>query len=175
MRALPLLLLILSILSCQGGTTDQSDTYERKHLPDMIMHQSTMRLNQRGETPIEFSAASISYYPDDELAVMESVHFIQRDEEGNVRLEGSADRGELNTNGNILSLSGNVTLDEKSEKLSINTGEGLVYNSSTEEVTADGSVVVESEDGIFRGEGFYANLKLAEYSFRKLDEGTFTI
>ena len=172
---LSILLLIAFLSACSTGNVEEGGTSVEESLPDMVMRNAKMRLSQEGEEPIEFSVSSLSYYPEENVARLQGLSFTQCDSEGNVRLEGSADKGMIETEGNVLTLSGNVLLHQIGNGMRITTSDELEFKSESEEVSAQGKVEVESRDGRFSGMGFYGNLKSEEYSFRKLESGVFEI
>ena len=53
--------------------------------------------------------------------------------------------------------------------------DSLVFDSGNSMITADGSVYVQTGDGIFSGTGFAGDLKMDIYSFQSIDEGVFNL
>ena len=167
-----LILMLSAMLLLPSCTFDrhEEEKSEKLERPDMVLEHGTMQVHT-GDEPIILTSDLITYYSIDEYAELGAFTFSQKDSEGNIRLEGSADRGRINTSTRILTLEGEIHLKDIESGLTLQTEGVLIFDIENEEVTTDDSVMVEYEDGIFRGTGFYGNLRKEEYSFRKIEEG----
>ena len=172
-KALPLLLLSILLASC-SFVTDDGERSEKAKVPDIILEGARYTLGQSGEEPIFITSSRMTFYSTDERATAEDMSFVQYDSEGNVTLEGRADHADIDTGTRSMDLSGSVRLEQRRNGMLIEA-EALSFSSSTEEVEAEGSVYVRSDDGEFRGRGFKGDLREDAYSFQSIEEGIFAI
>ena len=171
-----LILLLASILLLPSCTFDrrEEEKSEKLERPDMVLERGTMQVHT-GDEPIMLSSERITYYSIDEYAELDAFTFSQKDSDGNIRLEGSADRGRINTSTRVLTLEGEIHLKDIESGLTLQTDGVLIFDIENEEVTTDESVMVEYKDGIFKGRGFYGNLRKEEYSFKEIEEGRLNV
>ena len=104
----------------------------------------------------------------------EALSFVQYNDDGNVRLEGSADNSVIDTESKRMELEGNVKLSENDSGMMIEA-DTLIFDSENEEITADGHVRVVSKDGEFEGTGFAGDLMTSSYSFASIEKGVFRL
>ena len=166
---IPLLMVLCLLPSCTFERNEEVKT-EKLERPDMVLERGTMQVHT-GEEPVMLSSEKITYYSIDEYAELGPFTFSQKDKDGNIRLEGSADKGKINTKTRVLTLEGDIHMKDMESGLVLQTTGVLVFDIENEEVTTDESVMVEYEEGVFRGTGFYGNLRKEEYSFREIEEG----
>lgn len=172
MRLLCLFLIILlsscSFISEEEGSTD--DTVR----PDIVLIGAEYTLGQAGENPIFIKSPRMTFYSSDNRAVTEALSFVQYDDDGNIIIEGQADSSDINTDTKVIDLSGSVMLRKVDDDMFIQA-DSLVFDSGNSMITADGSVYVQTGDGIFSGTGFAGDLKMDIYSFQSIDEGVFNL
>ncbi len=173
MRRLWLFPLILMLASC-SFVSDDGEEHAKLATPDIILEDAEYTLGQSGENPIFIRSSHIEFYSKDERAVTESLTFVQYNDDGEVRLEGSADSSEIDTGSKVMNLSGNVRLTENDSNMMIEA-DTLMFDSENEEMTADGHVKVVSSDGEFEGTGFAGDLKMDAYSFTTIEKGVFRL
>ena len=131
-------------------------------------------LGQSNESPIFIKSSRIEFYSKDNRATTEALSFVQYNDDGNVRLEGSADKSVIDTESKRMELEGNVKLSENDSGMMIEA-DTLIFDSENEEITADGHVRVVSEDGEFEGTGFAGDLMTSSYSFASIEKGVFKL
>lgn len=170
MRLLSLLLSILILTSCTFSSKEDQDKGEKVTVPDIILENAEYLLGQSGENPIVINGEKITFYSKDNRAELERFSFVQKDEDGSIILEGSADGGIINTKTKTMNLSGNVILRNASDDMEI-LAENLIYDSENDEASADGKVVIKSKEGNFSGEDFKGDLRNMVYSFSKMEDG----
>ena len=171
MRRVPALLaLSVLLVSCSFASKDEGPVKEKGVFPDIILENAEYLLGQSGENPIAITGGKITFYSKDNRAEMESFSFVQKDDDGNIILEGSADSGTVNTKSKKMELKGNVYLAKTDEQMEIRS-DSLSFDSENEEASAEGKVVVKSDKGSFSGYDFKGDLVNMVYSFSKLDEG----
>lgn len=164
------IMLALSLFpSCTFERKEDLKT-EKLERPDMVLEKGSMRVHTEDE-PVILTSDRITYWSIDEYAELGAFTFSQNGRDGKVRMEGSADRGRIDTGTRILTLEGDIRMRDNESGLMLQTEGTLTFDIDNEEVATDGSVVVEYEDGIFRGRGFYADLRKEEYSFVEIEEG----
>ena len=171
-----IILMLSAMLLLPSCTFDRNEEVKSEKLerPDMVLERGTMQIHT-GDEPVILSSDLITYYSIDEYAELGAFSFSQKDSDGNIRLEGSADKGRIDTGTRVLTLEGEIHLKDIESGLTLQTEGVLIFDIENEEVTTDDSVMVEYEEGIFRGTGFYGNLKKEEYSFRKIEEGRLNV
>ena len=172
-KILPLLLVALFLSAC-SFVSDDGERSEKIAVPDIILEDAKYTLGQSGESPILITSSRMVFYSKDERATAEDMSFLQYDDEGNITLEGRADHADIDTGDRSMLLSGTVRLVQHRDGMRIEAEE-LYFSSSTEEIEADGTVRVQSADGIFSGTGFKGDLREESYSFRSIEEGVFTL
>ena len=173
MRAVWIIAASLLIASC-SFVTDDGTEHEKLVTPDIILEEASYTLGQTGESPIFIKSSRIEFYSKDDRAFTESLSFVQYNDEGEIRLEGSADKSEIDTKSKRMELEGNVKLSENDSGMMIEA-DALSFDSENNEVTADGHVRVVSEDGEFEGTGFAGDLITSSYSFGSIEKGVFRL
>ncbi len=163
----------LLIASC-SFVTDDGTEHEKLVTPDIILENATYTLGQTGEPPIFITSSRIEFYSKDDRATTGALSFVQYNDQGEIRLEGSADRSEIDTDSKRMELEGNVKLSENESGMMIEA-DTLSFDSENDEVTADGHVRVVSEDGEFEGTGFAGDLITSSYSFASIEKGVFRL
>ena len=161
------------LASC-SFVSDDGEEHAKLATPDIILEDAEYTLGQSGENPIFIRSSYIEFYSKDERAVTESLTFVQYNDDGEIRLEGSADSSEIDTGSKVMNLSGNVRLTENDSNMMIEA-DTLMFDSENEEMTADGHVKVVSSDGEFKGTGFAGDLKMDAYSFTTIEKGVFRL
>lgn len=169
MKYIALLLLILALLSCTFSDKSE-EVHDKAALPTLILENSRYIVGQQNESPITINSKKIEFYSNDNLAIIENFSFEQKDDNGDIIVEGRADKGELNTYSKTMNLEGNVSLIQRSERMEINADK-LFFDPDNEEVSANGYVMVKSDQGEFSGSGFFADLKEQLYSFESIEKG----
>ena len=174
MKKLFIILFVFILVSCTFSSKDDGEAGPKTVVPDIILENAVYTLGQKGENPIVIEGDKITFYSKDNRAELESFSFYQEDEDGNVVLEGSADKGLINTKNKTMELEGNVRLAKLDDGMEI-LAESLFFDSDREEASADGKVVVKSKEGAFKGEDFKGDLKNMVYSFAKMEDGNIEI
>ena len=172
-RILWVITVSLLMASC-SFVSDDGTEHEKPVTPDIILENATYTLGQTGEPPIFIKSSRIELYSDDNRAITEALSFIQYNDDGEIRLEGSADSSEIDTESKVMKLDGNVRLAENESGMMIEA-DTLMFDSENDEVTADGNVKVVSDDGEFEGTGFAGDLLLSSYSFASIEKGVFRL
>lgn len=177
MRLINTIVILFSILlvSCSNYSTSSTENQDDLRLADMILEEGSFTLYQEGENPIEFKAKRMAFFSAENKAEIEGISFSQKDEDGNIIIEGSADYGELDTEDELLTLEGNVSLDSIRDEMSIRSDGKLSFNTRTQEVESSSYTIVSSADGEFSSQYFYGNLLEEEYSFSSLESGRIEI
>ena len=169
-----MLSLVISILSC-SAPENEGGVHQDIRRADMILENGTFTLYQERESPIEFSARTVSFYEADSTAELDDMSFRQISEDGSTSIEGSADHGQLDTENEIMVLSGSVQLISNRDSMQIIADGHITFNTRTQEVEAEGKVSVQKEDISFNSSHFYGNLLSESYSFTALEEGRIII
>lgn len=158
------------VVSCSFNKESETKK-EKMALPSIVLENATYVLGQNKQMPIDIDARKITFYSDDNKALLEDFKFSQKDEEGNIVLEGNALKGEINTSTKVLDLEGDVHLRQVQQNMEIET-DILHFDSENEEISSSGFVVVKSESGSFSGKGFNGDLREQVYSFESMEQGT---
>ena len=174
MRRLLWVIIVSLLMASCSFVSDDGTEHEKLVTPDIILENATYTLGQTGEPPIFIKSSMIELYSDDNRAITEALSFIQYNEDGEIRLEGSADSSEIDTESKVMKLDGNVRLAENESGMMIEA-DTLMFDSENDEVTADGNVKVVSDDGEFEGTGFAGDLLLSSYSFASIEKGVFRL
>lgn len=172
LRNLLVVLLILLSISCTFSKEEEIKA-EKANLPTLILENATYLLGQDKENPIVIKGDKITFYSDDNRALLENFSFEQRDESDKIILHGKANEGWLNTSSKTMDLKGDVSLIQLKERMEIET-DNLYFDPDNQEISSSGSVVIKSESGDFKGSGFNGDLKMQNYSFDTLEEGWIT-
>ena len=173
MRAFWVVIASLLIASC-SFVSDDGTVHEKLATPDIILENAAYTLGQSNESPIFIKSSRIEFYSKDNRATTEALSFVQYNDDGNVRLEGSADKSVIDTESKRMELEGNVKLSENDSGMMIEA-DTLIFDSENEEITADGHVRVVSKDGEFEGTGFAGDLMTSSYSFASIEKGVFKL
>lgn len=173
MRAFWVVIASLLIASC-SFVSDDGTVHEKLATPDIILENAAYTLGQSNESPIFIKSSRIEFYSKDNRATTEALSFVQYNDDGNVRLEGSADNSVIDTESKRMELEGNVKLSENDSGMMIEA-DTLIFDSENEEITADGHVRVVSKDGEFEGTGFAGDLMTSSYSFASIKKGVFKL
>ena len=173
MRAFWVVITSLLIASC-SFVSDDGTVHEKLATPDIILENAAYTLGQSNESPIFIKSSRIEFYSKDNRATTEALSFVQYNDDGNVRLEGSADKSVIDTESKRMELEGNVKLSENDSGMMIEA-DTLIFDSENEEITADGHVRVVSKDGEFEGTGFAGDLMTSSYSFASIEKGVFRL
>ena len=173
MRAFWVVIVSLLLASC-SFVSDDGTVHEKLVTPDIILENAAYTLGQSGESPIFIKSSRIEFYSKDNRATTEALSFVQYNDDGNVRLEGSADNSVIYTESKRMELEGNVKLSENDSGMMIEA-DTLIFDSVNVEITADGHVRVVSEDGEFEGTGFAGDLMTSSYSFASIEKGVFRL
>lgn len=170
MKVLAPILIALLLVSCTFSEESQEKKQKAK-LPSIVLDNATYVLGQKDQKPLDIVAKKITFYSDDNKAILEDFSFKQKDDEGIVVLEGSAIHGDINTSTKVMNLEGSVHLKQTSENMEI-TADTLIFDADNEEITSSGFVMVKSENGSFSGYGFNGDLIEQAYSFDSIEQGT---
>ena len=173
MRAFWVVIASLLIASC-SFVSDDGTVHEKLATPDIILENAAYTLGQSNESPIFIKSSRIEFYSKDNRATTEALSFVQYNDDGNVRLEGSADNSVIDTESKRMELEGNVKLSENDSGMMIEA-DTLIFDSENEEITADAHVRVVSKDGEFEGTGFAGDLMTSSYSFASIEKGVFKL
>ena len=173
MRAFWVVIVSLLLASC-SFVSDDGTVHEKLATPDIILENAAYTLGQSNESPIFIKSSRIEFYSKDNRATTEALSFVQYNDDGNIRLEGSADKSVIDTESKRMELEGNVKLSENDSGMMIEA-DTLIFDSENEEITADGHVRVVSEDGEFEGTGFAGDLMTSAYSFASIEKGVFRL
>ena len=138
MRAFWVVITSLLIASC-SFVSDDGTVHEKLATPDIILENAAYTLGQSNESPIFIKSSRIEFYSKDNRATTEALSFVQYNDDGNVRLEGSADKSVIDTESKRMELEGNVKLSENDSGMMIEA-DTLIFDSENEEITADGHV-----------------------------------
>jgi len=166
-----LLLLIIPLLFSCTFSDENSTQHEKESHPTLILQNAKCVIGQNGENPIEVEGTKIEFYSDDNIAMISKLSFKQKDENGNVSIEGKADYCKMDTYSKTMNLDGNVSLVQSAQNMEIKA-DSIYFDLNGEEISADGFVIVKSEKGDFSGHGFHGDLKEETYSFESIEEGT---
>lgn len=170
MKVIAPFLIALLLISCTFNEESPEKKAKAK-LPSIVLDNATYVLGQRDQQPIDIVARKITFYSDDNNAILEDFSFQQKDDDGVVVLEGSALYGNINTSSKVMNLNGDVNLRQSSQNMEIEADE-LMFDSENEEISSTGFVMVKSENGSFSGYGFNGDLIEQAYSFESIEQGT---
>lgn len=171
MRRIALIVAIFILLvGCTFSEETKTETHEKEHLPTLMLENASYTIGQRGQRPIKLEGAKVTFYADDNNALLEDFSFYQLDENGEVELHGSARKGIMNTSTNVIKLDGDVHLLQVESEMEIKA-EYIVFDADNEEISADGLVMIKSKDGEFAGIGFKGDLREQRYTFDNLEKG----
>ncbi len=170
-----LLLLVLLLSSCSFDRKDERDGEKEKGIyPDVIMENADCKVGQSDNSPIAIKAKKMLLYSSDGYSLLEEFSFSSFSDSGSVETEGRATRGKIELDGSELTLSGDVTFSRPSDNMLIKAEE-LTYNKEKDEITTNGHVMVESEEGIIEGYDFKGDLINDVYTFSRIEKGDFVI
>lgn len=166
---------LLIILLCSCSFVEEEDgEHAKADLPDIVLEDTSYTLGQNGENPVYIASERMELWSSDNRAETGRITFYQLDDDGDIALRGRADRAEIDTDTKVLMLSGNVLFLSSDGNMRIEADD-LVFDSGNEELTAEGTVSVSSEDGTFTGEGFSADLVSSTYTFKSITKGIFEL
>lgn len=169
-----LLVLLLALLCSCSFIDEDSSEHEKAKLPDIVLIDTSYTLGQSGENPVYIASDRMELWSSEDRAETGRISFYQLDENGEVSLSGRADRAEIDTETKVIRLSGNVLFLKSGSDMRIEAEE-LVFDSEGEELSAEGTVSVSSEDGTFVGSGFTADLVSSTYAFKAITKGVFAL
>lgn len=158
---------LLLLCSCSFIKTDNK-TSPIEH-PDLILINSTYKVNLSNSVNIEFSADKIEFHNKKNLTYLENVVFNVFDQ-NDIIANGSCEKIEANTKNNNLLLSGEVKINLLNPKFIIKC-DNINWNNKTKVLNTDSDVNIESEMGLFYGIGFSANLDTRYFEFKELKNG----
>ena len=171
-----LFLLVIVLLIVSSCKKDESvvetikDEMEKGIYPDIILENAEYHIGEDGSSPIYMTAGKITFYSKDGYALVESMEFVSKDDEGNTSISGSAVKGRIDTEGSSMDLSGGVVFKDEERNMEIKA-ESLVFDRSEDTIVADGRVMVESKEGSFIGRDFKGDLRTGVYVFSEIEEG----
>lgn len=176
MRKLILLLSLMLILytSCSLKSERDGSVVTKESYPDIVMEKTRAQIGQDNGSPISLEADKMTLYSEDGFARLENFSFTSYSREGEIETEGRAARGEVKLDGSEIELSGAVTFSRPLDNMLIMT-DNLIYNKDNDEITAEGRVIVNSEEGTIEGENFMGDLKNKIYTFSSIEKGDFDL
>ena len=176
MKILPLILLTLFLASCSAGKAEGSAERGKESgvYPDLIMINTRCRVGQSDESPIILSAGKMTLYSSDNYALLEDFSFVSETEDGVMETEGRAASGLIELDGSSITLTGDVTFSRPGDNMTIKA-ERLVYDRDRDEITTEGKVVVNSDEGTIEGINFRGDLREGVYSFSEITKGDFAL
>ena len=173
MKRFFLLLLVILLISCSEKEKETDSGEEKKEkgiYPDVILNEASYSIGDEDSGPINVEAGKITFYSKEGIAYVENMVFSTLGDEGNEKISGSAGDGKIDTEGKKMELWGGVVFMDKERNMKIE-GERLIYDTEEDTIVADGPVVVESEEGSFRGRDFKGDLRTGTYTFSAIEEG----
>ncbi len=176
MKKLSIILMTLLLVSCSASKAGDSSESRKETgvYPDLIMNNTRCRVGQSDESPIILSAGKMTLYSSDNYALLENFSFISETESGETETEGRAESGMIELDGSSITLNGEVTFSRPGDNMTI-TAESLVYDRDRDEITTEGKVVVNSDEGTIEGYDFKGDLREGVYSFSKITKGDFAL
>ncbi len=176
MKILPVIFLSILLVSCSAAKAEDG-TESRKETgvyPDLIMINTRCRVGQSDESPITLNAGRMTLYSSDNYALLEDFSFVSETEDGVTETEGSAEGGMIELDGSSITLTGDVTFSRPGDNMTIKA-ESLVYDRNRDEITTEGKVVVNSDEGTIEGYDFRGDLREGIYSFSEITKGDFSL
>lgn len=170
LRLLALGLLVLALASCAAEEEGApvSDWPER---PTMSFTGAVYTLGRPEFRPVTLRARSLELYDDRSLAVLEGVEFDQKDENGEVVMEGSCERAEVDTKSYDARLGGKVRIRLPQERFSID-GEDMAWDHEDQRISTDKEALLLYDSGSgLRGRGFTFDFRNTRCEFDEIIEG----
>ncbi len=176
MKIFTIILMTLFLVSCSAGKAegDGESRGEAGVYPDLIMINTRCRVGQSDESPIILNAGKMTLYSSDNYALLEDFSFVSETEDGVIETEGRAAAGLIELDGSSITLTGDVTFSRPGDNMTIKA-ESLVYDRDRDEITTEGKVVVNSDEGTITGYNFRGDLREGVYSFSEITKGDFAL
>jgi LPS export ABC transporter protein LptC len=165
-----LALLLFTSCSVEQGTVSYGQISEQ---PDIQLSNATYTLGRDTEEPIIVQAASISLYLKTDVALLEDITFVQKDQNGKIDLTGSALKATVNTKTYDAQLQGKIRISKTGEDFTIEA-ENLSWENDNQLLQSDTDfpVFISFDTGnTIWGTGFSGNLKEGTYEFSSIEKG----
>lgn len=160
MKAAAAMFLILVVMtSC--SVEDEAYTHSRVAVierPDVTFTDAVHTFAQQGRDPLTVHSRSLSYWMDEGRMEAEGLSFSQMDEDGELVVEGRADRALIDTSGEVMDLTGNVEMRYVDRDLSISCHH-LIFDTMAMTVECDSAVDLSFDDGTMTGESLSGDLR----------------
>ena len=163
-------LMMLGLSSCLYDERAAAGTVSVVERPDMVLIDATCTLAQGSERPIDFTAGRMSWWMDEGRMELQDVAFTQADEEGGLSLRGRCDMAQVDTDLEIVNMSGSVEIESISESLSI-FADHLIFDTGSMRIESDGDVSIGFSDGTVSGHGLSADLNRRSLSLGGPSQG----
>lgn len=159
-------ILIFAVLT--GCAEDSSVAAALGEVPDTVSENvSQVTISSTGR--IQVDARRLEYYSSKELTLFYDVSMKETDINGEITLEGQAERVEMTGDQDGIA-EGSIRIRSRENRLN---AEYLDWDSQNRLLTGTGPVRVESGDGItITGEGFVVDAARETYTYTKGAEGT---
>ena len=171
MRYILIFLTLLVLLTgCAKEENTASVSLQDFEMPDMILNNTTYTLSTGEGEPIKIHAKEMKVYLSSDKVLVKDVSFEQLDESGELYISGYAGRGEINTKDKICSFSGQTSLKQHKDNLSIET-QSLTFDSRDNSVNSESYVSVSFPGGRLEGFKLYADLTKMSLEMKELFSG----
>lgn len=160
--------MLMQLVSCTKSET-QGIPLGEQELPDMVLYDAQYTLGRPGEEALVMTARTMTVYKGAKGTILEGVGFKQSGEDG---MEGSCEAATIDESGEKATLTGNVTIQRKSDDLVIKA-DSIEWDNETMTLDAKGEVIVEYGDGTqVVAQGFSAVLDEDDFEFGRIVRGT---
>ncbi len=171
-------MVIASLLMVSCSLSTEAELASRTlALPDLALVNAEYVLKDEESEPIAIQAAEISLFDKTNTAILSSLSFTQRDEEGTILLSGRADEAVANTKNWDAQLSGNVQITDYRNDFVISADE-LSWLHKQQLITAPADrlvTIVYTDDKRIEGYGLDGNLKTSTFTFDRIVSGAFSL
>jgi len=164
--------LVYAFTSC--SLQDDGPVFSSRDLehPDMVMYDADYLLGMAKRQPIFIHAEIIELYQDG-LALLESIEFIQKAQDGSISITGSADFGKINTDTNDAKLTGRVIVSNIADDIRVEAEE-LNWNHAERLLSCPldkAATVNYSDHYTITGYGFTGDFTSATFEFARVEQG----
>ncbi len=144
-------------------------------IPNSVLFNLTQTVVQNGKPSLQVVAGEAATFSKKKQTILSEAEFREYDKEGNVVMNGKADKSIYYTDSENAELSGNLFVYSSTEEAGLE-GEYLFWEKKTKMLRSrpEDSIIIKRDSGsIVEGKGFEADFKHNEVYFRNNAAGTY--
>ena len=153
-----LFFLPLFTLACRVPNSEEIVSSQLDQSIPLLEMQGLQQEEHRSDDSIQYiEADQVLIYDDRNRTESQSVTFLEENRVGEVLSSGNAEQVVVTEKGDLVNLTGNVTLYSGTEKITV-SAESLSWDKQKRIITGDGRVLISREDSELRGSRIIINL-----------------